>query len=335
MRIAVGVVCAIAVVLLGGCISLKIGTETRPSCLKMEGLADGYVSLSALHGYNGTILDFGLLNESLRRGEILSLDVWPLAGVGVGVVGARVRVLPMEAGLGVLWYNPKPEATCQEKPKKVEGSGNVAKEERPVSDFSRVSLRGGGELNVTQGDQESLSIEADDNILPLIETEVSHGTLSIGPKDRRELRPSKPTKINLAVKKLEGITLSGAATMKASSLSAEKLEIKTSGSGEIAIDALTADALNVRINGSGDCNLAGRADTQTIHVSGSADYRAGKLEGRSVTLSISGSGDAVVWARETLDVKIRGSGRVEYYGQPRVTQDVSGSSRVISLGQPQ
>jgi hypothetical protein len=62
----------------------------------------------------------------------------------------------MEVGLGVLWYNPKPQAASQGKPKKVEGSGHIVKEDRPVSDFSRVSLRGDGELNVTQGDQESL-----------------------------------------------------------------------------------------------------------------------------------------------------------------------------------
>jgi hypothetical protein len=334
MKIIAGVASAALVAWLGGCISLKVGTETPPSCLKIEGLADGYVTLSALHDYNGTILEFGLLNESLRKGEILSLDVWPLAGVGVGVVGARVRVLPLEAGLGVLWYNPKPQAASQEKPRKVEGSGHIAKEERPVSDFNRVSLRGGAELNVTQGDRESLSIEADDNILPLIETEVTQGTLSIGPKERQELRPSRPCKINLAVKELEGITLSGAVTLKASGLTAEKLDVTTSGWGKIAMDALVADALTVCMSGSGDCTLSGLADAQTIQVSGSGEYHAGKLEGKSVKLTISGSGSAVVWAMETLDVNIMGSGRVEYYGQPRVTQDVSGSGRVISLGPP-
>lgn len=334
MKVIARVASAALVALLGGCISLKVGTETPPACLEIEGLVDGYVSMSALHGYNGTILDFGLFTKSLRKGEILSLDVWPLAGIGVGVVGARVRVLPLEAGLGVLWYDPKPEPACPVKPNKVEGSGHIAKEERPVSDFSRVYLRGGAELNVTQGDRESLSIEADDNILPLIGSEVTRGTLSIGPKDRKELRPSQAPKINLAVKKLEGLTLSGAVTLKASGLTAAKLDVTTNGAVKIAVDALTADELIVCMSGSGDCTLAGRADTQTIQVSGAGEYRAGKLEGKSVTLTISGSGHAVVRATEKLDVKIMGKGVVEYYGQPRITQDITGHGRVISLGQP-
>jgi hypothetical protein len=301
----------------------------------MEGLANGYATLSALHKYNGTILQFDLLSESLREGEIMSLDVWPLAGVSVGIVGARLRVLALEGGLGVIWYNPKPEAISKEKPMKIEGSGHIVKEERPVSDFSRVSLRGSGDLNVTQGEHESLWIEADDNILPLIETEVRQGMLSIGPKERRELRPSQPPKINLTVKKLEGLSLSGAVALKVSNLTAEKLDVTTTGSGEITMDGLTANALVVSRSGSGSCTLTGRADTQAIHLRGSGEYRASKLEGRSVTLTISGSGHAVIWAKENLDIKIMGSGRVEYYGQPRITQDVRGSGRVVSLGQPE
>jgi hypothetical protein len=214
------------------------------------------------------------------------------------------------------------------------GSGNIVKEERPVSGFSRVCIYGASELIVTQGDQESLFIEADDNLLPLIETEVSHGMLSIGPKDRHEIRPSKPIQINLAVKKLDGITLSGATNVKASCLTAEKLEVTTSGSGKITIDALNARALTVRISGSTDCNLAGRADRQTIVISGSGSYQAGKLASQSVELTINGSGDAEVWAAETLNLNVSGSGHVDYHGRPRMTQQVSGGGRVTSLDRP-
>jgi len=324
-------VAAIAV-FLGGCISLKIETQEKPSALKVEGLADGYITMGGLHPYNGTIVDFGLFGEERRRGEILSLDVWPLAGIGVGVLGGRVRVIPLEAGVGILLYDPKPEPAG---PEKVTGSGKVVNEDRPISGFSRILLRGAGELCLSQGDRESLSIEADDNLLPRIETIVSNGTLSIGPKDRCELRPSRPVKFNLTVKKIESLTAWGAVNINAPCLSADCLEIAISGSGKITIDALTANSLTMRISGSGDCSLAGRADTQAVHISGSGKYLAGKLEGRSATVSISGSGHAVLRATDMLDIKISGNGRVEYFGQPRVNQSVSGSGRIVSLGQPQ
>jgi hypothetical protein len=127
MRIVAGIATGTMVALLTGCISLKIGTDTQPPSLRMSGLVNGYASAAALHPYNGTILNFGLFSKAERRGEFLSLDVWPLAGVGVGVVGARVRVLPLELGLGVLWYDPKPEAIPPEK-SKVEKAPSAPKE---------------------------------------------------------------------------------------------------------------------------------------------------------------------------------------------------------------
>src|SRR5690242_12646963 len=54
----------------------------------------------------------------------------------------------------------------------VHGSGNVVTEARPVSGFDRVSVSGAGQLKVTQGDAESLTIETDDNLLPYIRSEV-------------------------------------------------------------------------------------------------------------------------------------------------------------------
>ena len=65
----------------------------------------------------------------------------------------------------------------------VRGSGDVVTETRAVSGFDQVSLSGQGELIVTQGDQESLEIEAEDNIIAVIETEVRGNTLYIGIKE--------------------------------------------------------------------------------------------------------------------------------------------------------
>jgi hypothetical protein len=68
------------------------------------------LSLDGLHHYDGTILRLDLLDKATRKGEIVSFELWPLCGFGIGVVGARVQILPVDAGLGVLWYEPKKEA---------------------------------------------------------------------------------------------------------------------------------------------------------------------------------------------------------------------------------
>lgn len=92
--------------LLASCLSIQLGTEDRPSRLEMDGLASGYATIEAFPKYDGTILKAGIFQESARDGEWASIDIWPLGGVGVGLIGARVRVLFFEIGLGVLAYTP-------------------------------------------------------------------------------------------------------------------------------------------------------------------------------------------------------------------------------------
>ena len=89
-----------------GCLSVQAGSEQRGA--DVDGIVSGYVSADALRPYDGTILDFGLLKNTEQKGEILSFDLWPIGGFGIGLAGARVRLLPFEVGLGALFYHPDP-----------------------------------------------------------------------------------------------------------------------------------------------------------------------------------------------------------------------------------
>ncbi len=50
----------------------------------------------------------------------------------------------------------------------VEGSGNVVTERREVAEFRRIDVRGNIRLHISQGDEYSMSIEADDNLVHLV-----------------------------------------------------------------------------------------------------------------------------------------------------------------------
>ncbi|MHC4078255.1 MAG: hypothetical protein ACYST0_07410, partial [Planctomycetota bacterium] len=78
-----------------GCITFRLSAEDDPS-LKMSGLGTAYAGYSGFDEWDGNLISLGLLGGSGRAGEFFSLDIWPLGGVGVGVAGARVRVLPLE-----------------------------------------------------------------------------------------------------------------------------------------------------------------------------------------------------------------------------------------------
>jgi hypothetical protein len=104
-----------AVLFLTGCVSLKVGPEAEPSSLRMEGLASAYVSTGGIRQYDKTILQFELFSNLGRSGEIVSVDLWPFAGFGLGLVGVRAHVLPLEVGAGILFYPPKPAVPVEEK----------------------------------------------------------------------------------------------------------------------------------------------------------------------------------------------------------------------------
>lgn len=92
--------------MLSGCaIRLNKGDET-PS-FEWAGLGSVYVGASGIRPYDdGTILRADVLKFD-RGGEIATLEVWPVFGLGIGLLGARVQVLSVEAAAGVLLYHPE------------------------------------------------------------------------------------------------------------------------------------------------------------------------------------------------------------------------------------
>ena len=91
-----------------GCVNIRVGSSKGTTQLRSRGLVSGHASLTPISEFDGSFLKAGVLPGKGRRGEWASIDVWPLGGIGVGFVGARVRILPLEAGVGVLHYDPKP-----------------------------------------------------------------------------------------------------------------------------------------------------------------------------------------------------------------------------------
>jgi hypothetical protein len=82
---------------------------------------------------------------------------------------------------------------------KLDGSGKIITENRDVSGFDKVDLQSIGNLTIVQGTEESLTIKADDNLLPYITTEVFNGTLEIGMKPNLSFNPTQSIEYELVV----------------------------------------------------------------------------------------------------------------------------------------
>ena len=214
-----------------------------------------------------------------------------------------------------------------------DGSGNIVTEKRSVSDFQGVSIEGAGLLYIQQGTHESLEIEADDNLLPLIKTSVSGNTLQIKHKWFSSLNPSQPIIYRLSLKSLASLETSGSLKIFSTALRVKHLAIGISGSSQIVFERLEGNALDLEISGSGEVSLNnGKLVTQTISITGSGLLHNENIKTKELAISISGSGDASVWVTRALNVSISGSGELSYYGKPEVRTDISGSGKISPLG---
>lgn len=210
----------------------------------------------------------------------------------------------------------------------VKGSGEVVAEERRVSEFKTIKLKGLGRVVLTQGQRHSVTIQTDDNIMPLIETEVQNGQLVIS-QGNYNLRPTT-LDFNITVSHLKGIAISGSGDVIGKSrFVSDNFFAKISGSGDISLELEVTD-LETTISGSGSMNLAGQTDRYDASISGSGKINAFDMHTQNVSLKVSGSGDCKVNATETLNTKISGSGDVFYTGRPRITSKISGSGNLES-----
>ena len=214
----------------------------------------------------------------------------------------------------------------------VVGSGNAVTEEREISGVEGVSLSFVGDLRITQGDEEKLVITADDNVMPLITTEVKDGVLTIGSKSTLGIPAVNGLRYDLTVRNLNSLQLSGAGNAEMDGLETGDLTVGVSGAGNVSILGLQADSVVANLSGVGNLELGGKAKRQAISLSGAGSYSGGDLETGSADVSLSGLGGATVWATESLDANISGAGNVAYYGNPDVTSKISGLGDVTPKG---
>jgi hypothetical protein len=212
--------------------------------------------------------------------------------------------------------------------KSTHGSGNIITGEREVSEFNKLHLKGSGNVFLTLGDKQALRVKTDDNILPLIETDVSGKKLTIS-HGNHNLRPTV-FEVFITVNNLEEVAISGSGIVRGNDrIVADAFYTEISGSGDMDLK-VEAERLEAKISGSGSIRLAGKAEDYTVSISGSGEVKAFDVQAKNVSVKISGSGDCRVDATDSLVAKISGSGDVYYKGRPRIDTKISGSGSLLS-----
>jgi len=218
----------------------------------------------------------------------------------------------------------------------IAGSGVVKTETRQISDFDSIVVEYPADITVRQGKSESITIEADDNLLPQLGTEVRNGTLYFESTERdwrERVNPTKPVLVTITVVELSQVQFPSAGKMLIDGLQTDSLEISVSGAGDVTLKDLETDKLGFSLSGAGNVNADGVAKSLQLRISGLGNFNGGDLQSQDAEVRISGAGSATVWVEQELDASISGAGSVDYYGKPAVSKSISGVGSVTSAGE--
>lgn len=219
--------------------------------------------------------------------------------------------------------------------KSIKGDGNVKKETRQVENFTSLSSHGSIDVKINYGNSNSIQIEADENLLPYIETTIENGQLNIKTKNNANLRSGSKMIVYVSMNKIDGLQTSGSGSIDGNGefTGDNTTEIALSGSGNIHLSSGSFKKLEFQISGSGNINLkSGRADEINASISGSGNIDCSGLSADNINVKISGSGNVRVTANKSLTTNIMGSGNVYYKGNAtNISTKVAGSGKVIKI----
>lgn len=212
----------------------------------------------------------------------------------------------------------------------VRGEGPVKTENRSARDFHAVSLEIPALVEVSVAEQYAVEVHAQENLLPILKTEVEDGKLRI--YFEKNVSHTEGLKVRISAPSFDELAIGGSGTIKTlSTLSGERLKLEIGGSGDIEAPQADVSNLQCAISGSGNIKVGGKANDVKFEIAGSGDIAAKELTALTGSASIAGSGSVNCNVSQTLKASIAGSGDVFYLGSPSVDTDVSGSGKVKKL----
>ncbi len=236
-----------------------------------------------------------------------------MAVAGIFVLGARTcHISPFHFGNGI------------------NGSGPSETQTRSVSGFHGISLEVSGEVEVRVADTYSVEVTAQQNVLPILQTEVENGSLRIYFSEN--VSNVESIKVVVSGPMFDDLAIAGSGTIRVvTPIKSDKMDCSIAGSGDIVLAQSEFGVVKCDIAGSGSIELGGRANELKANIAGSGDVKAKSMTTNILDAEISGSGSVSADVSQTLKASIAGSGDVYYSGQPSVDADISGSGKVKKM----
>jgi hypothetical protein len=312
-----------------------------PFAMVATGMIWILVNLGVVPSENLWALYYGVPYLLLALGVGLILrSRWPISGMIVSalVVIAMALAIVFAAPLG--WNTPakwEPLWTISNVDGlgSVPGSGVAKTDTRDLPEFTMIQIDYPADIVIQQGDTQSVTVEADDNLLPQLSTHVSGMVLYIENSESvhsKRVNPTMPVRINITVKKLTEVNFPLAGNVRIENFQVDSLKVRVDGAGKLVLTNVTAGSLDIELDGAGDITADGTTDSLIVDISGVGSFKGGDFSAQTAQVTINGTGSATVWVAEELTASINGVGSVNYYGSPQVHESVGGLGSVHKLG---
>lgn len=192
------------------------------------------------------------------------------------------------------------------------GSGHLATEVRDVGDFDGLAAHGAVRVIVEPGSPGRLEVTAEDNLLPLMRSEVIGGTLQLGPVADVRVSRTREVVFRVSARHVERIEVSGASVVEVAGIAADRLEVVVSGASSLEAE--------------------GVADRAFVSASGASRIHAAELRTRTLDAALAGASYGLLRVAERLEGTVTGASSLEYLGDPAVFVQTSGGSVVRRVG---
>ena len=197
----------------------------------------------------------------------------------------------------------------------IKGNRNVVSEERSIrSNFEIINVQQEINLYITQGKPTAISVEADDNILDLLITEVKNNELNI--YFEKNVYQSKARNVYLTTNTISKIkTSSGASVKSENTLQVKSLDLDSSSGSSIKI-YVNAEEVTSQSSSGADIDIYGKTQTFSANASSGSSIDADKLETVDAYANASSGANIDVNVTGNLTANASSGGDIDFEGNP-------------------
>ncbi|MFL9843722.1 head GIN domain-containing protein [Flavobacterium rhizosphaerae] len=211
---------------------------------------------------------------------------------------------------------------------KVDGNGTVTTQQRDVKNgFTKVSAGSGLEVEIIHGSKHTITVEADENLMAHIFTEVSGDELEI--KTDVNIGNAAEKKVTVTLPEIEAIEASSGVQVKTKKLKSDNLELSTSSGSHMETD-IEANTAKCESSSGSYLKVNGTVEKLETHSSSGSTLDAGGLNAKNAKSEASSGSTTTVNATVELDAQASSGSSIHYVNTPSKLNTKASSGGSIS-----